>query len=136
MLYVSLVCGCSTAKHDSDSPAVPGDPKAHYEPLPPNKVKITGQVYEPGLYDFHEGQTLNDVMAEAGGVTDFTRKIIILHKDGTEQRFHLKRTGTTNTDVTEYRLEHDSWKDDPTPIDLKKVFLRDGDWVRFVRTEL
>jgi protein involved in polysaccharide export with SLBB domain len=38
------------------------------------KVTIDGEIKNPGIYDYHEGLTLNDFLVQAGGLTGSASK--------------------------------------------------------------
>jgi protein involved in polysaccharide export with SLBB domain len=38
------------------------------------KITIDGEIKKPGIYDYYEGLTLNDLLVQAGGLTGSASK--------------------------------------------------------------
>jgi protein involved in polysaccharide export with SLBB domain len=38
------------------------------------KITIDGEIKKPGIYDYYEGLTLNDLLVQAGGLTVLRQK--------------------------------------------------------------
>src|SRR2546427_11955658 len=60
------------------------------------KVSVIGEVTRPGRYELKSWATVLDVLALAGGVTQFAARsrIVILHPDGTSMKripFHYNK---------------------------------------------
>jgi protein involved in polysaccharide export with SLBB domain len=39
------------------------------------KITIDGEIKKPGVYDYYEGLTLNDLLVQAGGLTGSASKV-------------------------------------------------------------
>ncbi|MDD8017244.1 MAG: SLBB domain-containing protein [Bacteroidota bacterium] len=61
-----------------------------YIPKKPNAVKIAGEINNPGLLGFVEGNKLWDYIDRAGGLADSADFIILFHPNGNAEKF---RTG-------------------------------------------
>ena len=73
-------------KGDEDIVLHPGDEISL--PKKPNSVRILGQVFNPTLLGFIEGDDLWDYINRAGGVTDSSDHIILYHPNGNAEQFH------------------------------------------------
>jgi protein involved in polysaccharide export with SLBB domain len=61
-------------------------------PIQDPQVYIGREVRVPGTYPWTKGMRLSNVIASAGGLTDFaSRSIRVVHSDGTKEVFHYDR---------------------------------------------
>ncbi|MEW5797659.1 MAG: SLBB domain-containing protein [Bacteroidota bacterium] len=56
-------------------------------PKKPNAVRMVGQVFNPGLLGFVEGESIWDYIERAGGLTDSADHVILLHPNGNAEKF-------------------------------------------------
>ncbi|MFA6456849.1 MAG: SLBB domain-containing protein [Bacteroidota bacterium] len=74
------------SKGDEDIVLHPGDDISI--PKKPNAVRIVGQVFNPTLLGFIDGDNLWDYINRAGGITDSADHVILYYPNGNAEQFH------------------------------------------------
>jgi protein involved in polysaccharide export with SLBB domain len=80
------------------------------------KITIDGEIKKPGVYDYHENLTLNDLLVQAGGLTGSASKRVEIARmiksdevDDTNpnrvQLFNLEITAETNEQIKNFELQ-------------------------------
>ncbi len=81
-----------------------------------HKITIDGEIKKPGVYDYHENLTLNDLLVQAGGLTGSASKRVevarMIKSDEIDdanpnriQLFNLEITANNNEQIKNFELE-------------------------------
>ncbi len=101
-VLLPLVFICGYTSHAD--PTTNAQTSVHSQPEPlPKLVYIGGEFHKPGPYPWTNGMTAANLVHQAGGFTIFAwSTIVIIHYDGSRERYHLKASGREMTNGTDY----------------------------------